>query len=90
MGSGAAVDASSRYPSLLGLVLECPLASCYWIMNIEEAENTINDGNMYDSYNKMRISYGFIQAKIKCPILLLHGKLDKCIPYRHSEILYER
>lgn len=63
---------------LAGLILHAPFLSIYRIV-IESGCTLMGDRFPNVDYAPM----------IKCPVLLIHGKRDKIVPFKHSEQLYD-
>ncbi len=83
LGSGVAVELATRQTPL-GVILQSPFTSC-----VDVAQATYFflpvDWLMKDRYDNL--------AKIddvKCPILLVHGRDDRIVPFRMSEQLHRQ
>lgn len=56
------------------------MASVYlFLENTVSANYYEEEGDIYANLYKI--------GKVKCPILLMHGKNDEVIPFKHSQIL---
>mmetsp|Transcript_9388 Transcript_9388/g.13892 ORF Transcript_9388/g.13892 Transcript_9388/m.13892 type:complete len:256 (-) Transcript_9388:23-790(-) len=72
VGSGPSCHLATERP-IGGLILECPFSSCVRVVS----ENKL--GRLIDIFvNIDKIS------KVKNPVLLFHGKMDRVVPYMHS------
>jgi len=82
LGTGPSCYLSARLSQtgiqLGGLILHAPFCSIYRIV-MESGCTLLGDRFPNIDYAPM----------IKCPVLLIHGKRDKIVPYKHSEQLYE-
>jgi len=81
LGTGPSCYLSARLSqsgvTLGGLILHAPFLSIYRIL-LESGCTLLGDRFPNVDYAPM----------VKCPVLLIHGKRDKIVPYRHSEQLY--
>ena len=75
MGSAMSAYLAFKKPDIAGVVLVSPFTSLTEILNID-----VPGLNMFRTKN-------FIH-KISCPILLIHGRADRLIPFNHSRNLY--
>lgn len=74
LGSGTSVEIASREP-IAGLILESPFTSIFRVITRIE----IVPFDRFDNLRKI--------AKVRCPVLFLHGTQDRLIPLHHSETL---
>jgi fermentation-respiration switch protein FrsA (DUF1100 family) len=74
LGGGAAVDLASRRP-IGGLILESTFMSIFRVIT----RVPIFPGDKFQSLAKM--------PRVRCPVLVMHGKRDALIPIRHGEAL---
>ncbi|PZV08386.1 MAG: alpha/beta hydrolase [Leptolyngbya sp.] len=77
LGSGTSVEIASREP-IAGLILESPFTSTFRVIT----RIAIVPFDRFDNLRKI--------AKVRCPVLFLHGTQDGLIPFRHSEILFSQ
>ena len=82
IGSGASVHLCHNY-ECGAMTLISPFTS------LKDAAN-FNFGFIGSSLIKQRFDNLTKMAKIKCPVLLIHGKDDVLIPYKHSHDLYRK
>ena len=77
------MDVGSKFTSLGGVILQAPLASVYIFLD---------DKVKWDFYETEGDSFGSIYKIhfIRCPIMILHGKSDEIIRYKHSKLLYNK
>lgn len=95
-GSPWAVDLPSKSPadspstfeleelffSILGVVLQAPIASLVMWLDESKKEITLKDKDMFSNINK-------IQA-VRSRIFMMHGNQDSIVNIRHSRMLYEK
>ena len=82
IGSGVAVDLASRV-SCLGLVLESPFSSMGQLANEKFPF-------LFPAlFLKYRFDNSAKMAKVKCPVIFLHGSDDTLIPPVHSQRLFK-
>lgn len=74
LGSGTSVELASR-ESIAGLILESPFTSTFRVIT----RIAIVPFDRFDNLRKI--------AKVRCPVLFLHGTQDRLIPLHHSETL---
>ena len=74
LGSGTSVEIASREP-IAGLILESPFTSTFRVIT----RIAIVPFDRFDNLRKI--------AKVRCPVLFLHGTQDRLIPLHHSETL---
>ena len=83
MGSGPATHLASSIPGIGGLILLSPFTS------LKDAVRTL-----LGKFPALLVRDRFVnRAKIqsvKCPTLIIHGKLDTLIPCSHSQELFSR
>lgn len=77
IGSYPSVHLASHKPHLSGLILVNPLASGKKLVNKNVLE--FDRGDIFNNARKIK--------KVRCPILIIHGKKNKEIPVEHSVIL---
>jgi fermentation-respiration switch protein FrsA (DUF1100 family) len=75
IGGGPAVDLASREP-VGGLILESTFTSAFRVLS----SIRIFPFDKFENLNKI--------AGVKCPVLVIHGKKDRTIPFHHGEILF--
>ena len=75
IGGGPAVDLASREP-VGGLILESTFTSASRVLtNIR-----IFPFDRFENINKI--------GSVRCPVLVIHGKKDRTIPFQHGEKLF--
>jgi len=82
MGSGSACALAERKP-IAGLIL----FSSY--MSVKQAAKSLV-GGFLSTFVKERFKNIDAIRKVSCPVLFVHGKKDKVIPYTHSVALYQK
>jgi fermentation-respiration switch protein FrsA (DUF1100 family) len=75
VGGGSAVDLASRKP-IAGLIIESTFTSAFRVV----IPFPILPFDKFNNLDKIK--------KVKCPVLVMHGKLDDIIPFEHSEKLF--
>ena len=75
LGSGPAVELASKQP-VAGLILESGFMSAYRVMT----RWPILVGDRFANLRKM--------PRVTCPVLVIHGRDDRTIPWHHGEALY--
>lgn len=75
VGGGSAVDLASRKP-VAGLIVESTFTSAFRVV----VTIPILPFDKFNNLDKIK--------KIKCPVLVIHGRLDQVIPFDHSEKLF--
>lgn len=83
LGTCPTVDVASRYSGLGGAILQSPLASVFIFLD---------DNVGWDFYESSGDSFASIYKihMIRSPILIMHGKNDNTIKYKHSKLLYNK
>ncbi|MDX2097876.1 MAG: alpha/beta hydrolase [Leptolyngbyaceae cyanobacterium bins.59] len=76
VGGGSAVELATRH-SLGGLVLESTFTSTFRVV----VPFPLLPFDRFANLSKI--------AKIRCPVLIMHGQLDQVIPFSHSQALYK-
>ena len=76
VGSGPTVDLASRKP-VAGLILESPFVSAFRVLT----HYPIFPFDKFRNIAKL--------SKIHCPVLVIHGKVDRTIPCWHGQKLFE-
>ncbi|KAL4429669.1 hypothetical protein ABPG74_017078 [Tetrahymena malaccensis] len=83
LGSGPAVHLAAKYQYIRALILEAPLASVYlFLENEPSSQYNDQEGDVYGNIYKI--------GKVRSSIMIMHGKSDEVIPYKHSQILLEK
>jgi pimeloyl-ACP methyl ester carboxylesterase len=82
MGSGSACALASRKP-VAGLIL----FSAY--KSVKEAAKSLV-GGFLSAFVKERFKNITAIEKVQCPVLFIHGKKDKVIPYNHTVALHSK
>lgn len=77
LGGAAAADLASRKP-VAGLILESTFVSAYRVVT----RVPLLPGDKFKTLGKL--------ARIRCPILVMHGGADRVIAQWHGRMLYER
>jgi fermentation-respiration switch protein FrsA (DUF1100 family) len=77
VGGGPAVELASR-EDVAGLILESTFVSAYRVMT----RWPILLGDKFNNLRKL--------PRVSCPLLVIHGRSDRLIPFSHSELLYEK
>ncbi|MCR9191417.1 MAG: alpha/beta fold hydrolase [Gammaproteobacteria bacterium] len=80
LGSGVATQLATEFPSC-ALVLQSPYTSMKALQRYHYPWLPAVLKDRYDSLQRMQA--------IHCPILVLHGKLDRIVPYQQGETLFE-
>lgn len=75
VGGGSAVDLASRKP-VAGLIIESAFTSAFRVV----VPFPILPFDKFNNLDKIK--------KVKCPVLVMHGKLDDIIPFEHGEKLF--
>lgn len=75
LGSGPAVELATR-EKLGGLILIAPLVSAYRVMTVVP----LLPGDKFVNIGKI--------GRIQCPVLFLHGRQDRTVPFWHGEKLF--
>lgn len=75
VGGGAATDLAAREP-VAGLVIQSTFLSVYRVMT----RWRLLPFDRFENLRKM--------PRIKCPVLVMHGRADEIIPFAHGERLY--
>jgi hypothetical protein len=75
VGAGSAVDLAARKP-LAGLVMESAFTTAFRVV----VPIPILPFDKFRNINKLK--------KVKCPILIMHGKADEVIPFSHGQKLF--
>ena len=74
VGGGSAVDLAARQP-LAGLIMESSFTSAFRVV----LPFPILPFDKFPNLNKIK--------KVKCPVLIMHGKADEVIPFQHGQKL---
>ncbi|MBD2014764.1 alpha/beta hydrolase [Microcoleus sp. FACHB-53] len=74
VGGGSAVDLASRQP-LAGLIMESSFTSAFRVV----IPFPLLPFDKFSNLNKIK--------KVKCPVLIMHGKADEIIPFQHGQKL---
>ncbi|NET01258.1 MAG: alpha/beta hydrolase [Sphaerospermopsis sp. SIO1G2] len=75
VGGGSAVDLAARKP-VGGLVLESAFTSAFRVV----VPIRILPFDKFNNLSKI--------AKVKCPVLVMHGKQDEIVPFKHGKELF--
>ncbi|AFZ17843.1 alpha/beta hydrolase [Allocoleopsis franciscana] len=75
VGGGSAVDLAARQP-LAGLILESSFISAFRVI----LPFPILPFDKFPNLDKIK--------KVKCPVLIMHGKADEVIPFQHGQKLF--
>lgn len=75
LGSGPAVELATR-EQVGGMILIAPLVSAYRVMTVVP----LLPGDKFVNARKI--------ARIRCPVLFLHGREDRTVPFWHGEKLF--
>lgn len=75
VGGGSAVDLAARQP-LAGLILESSFTSAFGVI----LPFPILPFDKFPNLDKIK--------KVKCPVLIMHGKADEVIPFQHGQKLF--
>jgi pimeloyl-ACP methyl ester carboxylesterase len=76
VGSGSATELASRYP-VAGLILESAFTSAFRVV----VPFPILPFDKFANQAKL--------PKVRCPILVMHGRADEIVPFSHGQALYE-
>ncbi|HET7535955.1 MAG TPA: alpha/beta hydrolase, partial [Candidatus Didemnitutus sp.] len=74
LGGGPATDLAAKEP-VAGLVLESAFTSVFRVMT----RWPLLPGDQFCNAKKL--------PSVKCPVLVMHGRLDEVIPFHHGETL---
>ena len=77
VGGGSAIDLAARKP-VAGLITESTFTSIFKV----KVPFKILPFDKFPNLQKIK--------RIKCPVLIMHGKLDEVVPFYHSEQLFEQ
>jgi abhydrolase domain-containing protein 17 len=77
VGSGPSVDLASRKP-VGGLILESPFLSAFRVVT----RVSILPFDRFKNFEKV--------SRVECPVLIIHGRLDRVIPFSHGESLFNQ
>ncbi len=77
VGGGSAIDLASR-KAVAGLIIESTFISAFKV----KIPFTLLPFDRFPNLEKIQ--------KVKCPVLIMHGKLDEVVPFYHSEKLFEQ
>lgn len=75
LGGGPSIDLATREP-VGGLILESTFTSAFRVVT----RWRVIPFDKFENINKI--------AKVKCPVLVIHGKEDWTIPFHHGEALF--
>lgn len=75
LGGGVAVDLASREP-VAGLILESTFTTAFRVVTYIP----LLPFDKFENINKL--------ARVNCPVLVIHGKQDRTIPFSHGEKLF--
>ncbi len=75
LGGGPAVELALRRP-VAGLILQGAFVSVYRVV----IEIPLFLGDKFRNLAKV--------ARVRCPVLVIHGTADKTVPFRHAEKIY--
>ena len=83
LGTGPTIEIAARFQNIGGVILQSPLASLMiWMDKKATANYQYSTDDMYCSINKIET--------IRAKIFIIHGKRDRTIDVRHSNLLYEK
>ncbi len=77
VGGGSAIDLAARKP-VAGLIAESTFTSIFKV----KVPIKILPFDKFPNLEKIK--------QVKCPVLIMHGKLDEVVPFYHSEQLFEQ
>lgn len=80
IGSGPVVHCAAEYP-VAGVVLVAPIASAVRVA-LKRVNVTLPLIDTFANIDKV--------ARIKCPVLVVHGDQDELVPVRHAQLLVEK
>ncbi|HTO03596.1 MAG TPA: alpha/beta hydrolase [Opitutus sp.] len=75
LGGGPAVELASR-ENVAGLILESAFVSAYRVMT----RWSLLPGDKFNNLSKM--------PRVSCPVLVIHGREDRVVPFRHGQRLF--
>lgn len=75
VGGGSAVDLAAHQP-LAGLIMESSFTSAFRVV----VPFPLLPFDKFPNLNKIK--------KVKCPVLIMHGKADEVIPFQHGQKLF--
>jgi abhydrolase domain-containing protein 17 len=76
IGGGSATEIATRYP-VAGLILESTFISAFRVI----LPFSILPFDKFTNLDKLK--------QVHCPVLIMHGRVDKVIPIQHGRSLYE-
>jgi abhydrolase domain-containing protein 17 len=76
LGGGSAAELASRH-SIGGLILESTFTSAFRVV----VPFPLLPFDKFSTLDKLR--------KVRCPLLVMHGQVDRTIPFHHGQTLYE-
>jgi abhydrolase domain-containing protein 17 len=76
LGGGPAVELAAREP-VAGLVLQSAFTSVYRVIT----HWPLLPFDKFENLNKLPL--------VSCPVLVMHGKLDRVVPFQHGPALFE-
>lgn len=74
LGGGPATDFAAREP-VAGLILESAFTSVYRVV----FKHPLLPGDQFENESKL--------ARVRCPVLVIHGREDRVVPFAHGEAL---
>ncbi|MDY6901788.1 MAG: alpha/beta hydrolase, partial [Cyanobacteriota bacterium] len=77
VGGGSAIDLAARKP-VAGLITESTFTSTFKV----KVPIKILPFDKFDNLKKI--------LKVKCPVLIMHGKLDEVVPFNHGKQLFKQ
>jgi len=77
VGGGSAIDIAAR-KSIAGLITESTFISAFRV----KVPLTILPFDRFPNLEKIK--------RVKCPVLIMHGKRDDIVPFYHSQTLFEQ
>jgi abhydrolase domain-containing protein 17 len=77
LGGGVAIDLAQRKP-LAGLIVESSFVTAFRVLT----RFSLFPADRFTSISKIR--------KVRCPILVIHGRSDEVIPFWHGEKLFQQ
>jgi len=77
VGGGPSTDLAKRYP-IAGLILESTFVSAFRILT----HYTILPNDKFKNIEKI--------DKIDCPLMVIHGRADRTVPFWHGQALYKK
>jgi fermentation-respiration switch protein FrsA (DUF1100 family) len=76
LGAAAAIDLAARHP-VGGLIAEAPFITAFRVMT----RVRLLPWDKFDNASRI--------GRVRCPVLVIHGRSDGVVPWRHGERIYQ-